>query len=74
MLGDANVQKKIDFDKAIGKKRDNVEATPSMYVNGKSVDIAKAEDSAVENAINDALGEAGLEKGPKAGTEDEAEK
>lgn len=74
MLGDANVQKKIDFDKAIGKRRDNVDATPSIYVNGKSVDIAKAEDSAVENAINDALGEAGLEKGPKAGTEDEAEK
>ena len=40
-----------------------------FYVNGKNIDIANGEDTIVENAINDALGEAGLEKGPKAGTE-----
>ena len=74
MLGDANIQKKIDFDKGLGKKRDHVEATPSIYVNGKNIDIANGEDTVVENAINDALGEAGLEKGPKAGTETKEEK
>lgn len=66
MLGDANIQKKIDFDKNIGSKRDNISATPSFFVNGKAIDIDGDGDikDKIENAINDALKENGLKTGP----------
>ena len=68
MLGDANIQKKIDFDKNIGSKNDGITATPSFFVNGKAVNIeenGKEAKALIESAINDALKEAGLETGPK---------
>ena len=68
MLGDANIQKKIDFDKNIGAKLDKVTATPSFYVNGKEVNVKDADDIKVEveKVLNEELEKAGLEKGPKS--------
>lgn len=68
MLGDANIQKKIDFDKNIGAKLDKVTATPSFYVNGKEVNVKEADDIKVEveKVLNEELEKAGLEKGPKS--------
>ena len=40
-MNDQNIEKKISFDYTLGKNKDKVEATPSVLVNGKSVDISK---------------------------------
>lgn len=41
-LGDSDIEKKITFDYNIGMKRDNVQATPAFYINGKNIDISGA--------------------------------
>ena len=66
-LNDANIQKKIDFDKSLGAKRDKVDATPTIIVNGEKVDIGNSEDTAksIEDLINKKLEEAGVKTGPK---------
>ena len=66
-LNDANIQKKIDFDKSLGAKRDKVDATPTIIVNGEKVDIGNSEDTAksIEDLINKKLEEAGIKTGPK---------
>lgn len=73
-LSDTNIQKKIDFDKDLGKKIDKVSETPSIYVNGKKVSISKAEGDIkdyIEKFINEALKEKGLETGPTKVSESE---
>jgi protein-disulfide isomerase len=71
-LGSADIQKKIDFDKNIGSKRDNISATPSFFINGKSINIdgdGEVKDI-IESAINEALEKANIVTGAK---EDEKE-
>ena len=72
-LNDVNIQKKIDFDKSLGAKRDKVDATPTIIVNGEKVDIGNTDDTAkaIEEMINKKLKEAGIETGPK--TEEKTE-
>ena len=67
-LTNSNIEKKINFDYGLGIKNDNVTGTPALYVNGKAIDVAKYETqddlrAAIEEAINNALREAGLETG-----------
>ena len=67
-LGSADIQKKIDFDKGLGSKRDNVTATPAIYINGAPLDFEntdKAIATVIEEAINAALEKAGEKTGPK---------
>ena len=74
-LNDTNIQKKIDFDKNLGAKRDKVTATPSLYVNGEQVDFANSDtetEKLIEDMINKKLKEVGVETGPKT-TEEESE-
>lgn len=73
-LNNVNIQKKIDFDRGLGAKRDNVDATPTIIVNGEKVDFEDADDVAkvIEDLINKKLEEAGIETGPKESAEDEA--
>ena len=40
-MNDANIEKKISFDYSLGKNRLNIEATPSVLINGKAVDISR---------------------------------
>ena len=61
-ISNANIQKKIDFDKNLGSKKDNVTGTPSFFINGKTVEFS---DNKIEDAINEALKKAGLETGKK---------
>ena len=68
-MGNPNIEKKVNFDYNIGRNADKVDATPAFYVNGKVVDITKAEDAnglagLVENDIKAALKEAGLSTDP----------
>jgi protein-disulfide isomerase len=42
-LSDENVLKKIDFDYKLGLNKDNVTATPALYVNGVALDVASVE-------------------------------
>lgn len=75
MLGDANIQKKIDFDKNIGAKQDKIDATPSFFVNGRAVDVQSVEDikNEIEKMLNEELKNAGLEVGPKVTNEEKSE-
>jgi protein-disulfide isomerase len=59
-MKDMNIIRKIEFDHKLGDEKDNVDATPSIYVNGEVVDIDKAETigdfaALVEEAIKAAL-------------------
>ena len=76
-LSDGNIQKKVDFDKALGKKRDKVTATPSIYINGEAVDIENSGDKdikdVIEDKINEKLKAAGIETGPAKKTEEKTE-
>jgi len=67
-LNDSNIQKKVDFDKSLGRKRDKVSATPSIFINGEPVDIENSGDKdvkdVIEDKLNDALKKAGLVTGP----------
>lgn len=68
-LNDTMIQKKIDFDKALGSKIDNVDATPSFYINGKKIDIENTGDKEISEVIaeniDEALKDAGLKTGAK---------
>lgn len=73
-LNDSNIQKKIDFDKNLGAKRDKVTATPSLYVNGEQIDFANSDketEKLIEEKLNEKLKEAGIETGPKTTEESE---
>ncbi len=66
-LDDASIKKKIDFDYGLGKERDHVSATPSIYVNGKLIDINNSDEETsvlVKRGIDEALKAAGLATGP----------
>lgn len=67
-LNNSNIQKKVDFDKSLGRKRDKVSATPSIFINGEPVDIENSGDKdvkdVIEDKLNDALKKAGLATGP----------
>ena len=72
-LNDSNIQKKIDFDKSLGAKRDEVDATPTIIVNGEKVDFGTEDTSkAIEDKINEFLKKEGVETGPKESDEEEA--
>lgn len=73
-LNNTNIQKKIDFDKNLGAKRDNVDATPTILINGEKIDMEKSDDIAkdIEAKLNEKLKEAGMQTGPTA-TEEESE-
>ena len=55
-LEDQNLATKVDFDKSLGTEA-GLSATPTVYVNGKKVDIYYINDAKekIEAAINDAL-------------------
>lgn len=65
-LNDSNIQKKIDFDKNIGSKRDNVDATPSFHINGEKLDLDEADEieELIESKLKEALKKAGLSTDP----------
>ena len=66
-LDDANIKKKIDFDYGVGKERSHVTATPSIYVNGKLIDINNSDEETsvlIKRGIDDSLKAAGLATGP----------
>ena len=73
-MGNPNIEKKVNFDYNLGREKDKVTATPAFYINGKVVDITKAETTAdladvVEEALKEALKEAGLDSAPILTTE-----
>ncbi|MBR0134412.1 thioredoxin domain-containing protein [Candidatus Saccharibacteria bacterium] len=60
-IGEERIERKINFDYKLGREKDKVSATPTFFVNGKMVDISKANTvndvvTAVEAAIKSALG------------------
>ena len=68
-MGNPNIEKKVDFDYNIGRYKDVVNATPAFYINGKVVDMEKADttpklSNIVEEEIKKALKEAGLSTDP----------
>ena len=66
-LNDSNIQKKIDFDKGLGAKKDNVDATPAIYINGNAIDIEHTDKylkDVIEEQINILLEKAGEKTGP----------
>lgn len=76
-LNDANVQKKIDFDKNLGRNRDKVDATPTVMVNGEKVEMGSSSDDTAKNIktlLDKKLEEAGQKTGPLEGTETKEEK
>lgn len=77
-LGDDRIEKKVNFDRDLGKKQ-NVDATPSIFVNGTKIDIS-AEGitwdeivAKIKAEIEKGLKDNGIEGGVKKGTEDKAE-
>ena len=65
-MNDSNIQKKIDFDKTLGSKKDNVNETPSIMINGEKIS-AQAIDEIVklaEDKINEYLEKDGQKTGP----------
>ena len=70
-LGSANIQKKIDFDRGLGKNNDKVEATPSIFVNGTLADMESDRpiQDVIEELINKELKANGIETGPKTSEE-----
>lgn len=66
-LSDTNVRKKIDFNHNLGKKNDSVDATPTIFVNGKKAEPADNEsiDEAAEKLINEELKKHNIETGAK---------
>ena len=74
-LGDERIEKKVNYDRDLGKKQ-NVDATPSIYVNGVKVDISREGITwdeimtDIRNSIDGELKKNNMETGPKAGTED----
>jgi len=64
-IGSETVLQKINFDLSLGKK-DNVQGTPSFYLNGKSIDQKIwGDDTKLKDAINTELTKAGIELPPK---------
>lgn len=65
-LNDSNIQKKIDFDKTLGGKKDKVTATPTIMINGEMLDIENTSDIAklIEDKINEYLEKDGQKTGP----------
>lgn len=71
-LNDQNIQKKIDFDKKLGSKKDSVSETPSFYIDGEKIDLnqeGREFDAIIAEKINEKLKAAGLETGPKGESE-----
>ena len=58
-MSDTEIAQKIDFDYNIGLKNSKVTMTPSIYVNGKLVDITRAGTTFndIENNIKDMIEE-----------------
>ncbi|MCQ2571091.1 MAG: DsbA family protein [Candidatus Saccharibacteria bacterium] len=73
-LTSSSIQKKIDFDRDLAKKRDKVSETPSLYINGTKINFRDVDGEVkdhIEKQINDALKAKGLETGPAKNTESE---
>jgi protein-disulfide isomerase len=70
-MGNPSIEKKVNFDYNLGREKDDVNATPAFYVNGKAVEIGDDIETseqlkdAVEAKINEVLKELGLETGAK---------
>ena len=71
-LSSTNIQKKIDFDRNLGKNNDKVNATPSIFVNGELVNMEseKPIEDLIEEMINKELKANGIETGPKTKSEE----
>jgi protein-disulfide isomerase len=68
-LGSPKIEKKVNFDYAIGRNVDKVTATPAFYVNGVAIDVAKAEKTTdlinmIEERIKEELNKAGIDAEP----------
>ena len=68
-MGNPKIEEKVNFDYNLGRYKDNITATPAFYINGKAIDISKADTTpelskAVESAIKEALKAAGLSTDP----------
>ena len=59
-LGDTQITQKINFDVALGRLAE-VTGTPAFYVQGEYVQISNDNPTALEDAVNEALIEAGVE-------------
>ena len=74
-LGDARIEKKVNYDRDLGKKQ-NVDATPSIYVNGEKVDVSREGITwdeiitEIKSKIDKHLQANGMQTGPAAGTEE----
>ena len=70
-LSSTDIQKKIDFDRNLGKNNDKVNATPSVFVNGSMADMNtdKQIEDLIEEMINNELKANGIETGPKKSEE-----
>ena len=51
-MNDANIEKKISFDYNLGKDRSDVNATPSVFVNGNKIDVDR-EGATFDDIVND---------------------
>lgn len=74
-LNDVNIRKKIDFGHNLGKKIDKVDATPTIFVNGRKAESTndKTIEQAAEDLINEELKKRDIETGPKEAEEENVE-
>ena len=68
-LSDENIEKKINFDYALGANNDKITGTPAFLINGKAIDMTEVKTmddirNFVEDGIKNALKEAGLPSEP----------
>ena len=70
-LSSTSIQKKIDFDRNLGKNNDKVDATPSIFVNGTLANMNddRPIQDVIEELINKELKANGIETGPKTSEE-----
>ena len=64
-LTSANVMKKIDFDIGLGKHVDDINATPTIYINDEDIEVKDGVEDAIASRLDALLKEAEEEKTDK---------
>ncbi|MBR5418763.1 thioredoxin domain-containing protein [Candidatus Saccharibacteria bacterium] len=51
-LTNVNVMKKIDFDIGLGKRVDDIKATPTIYINGEDIEVKDGVEDAIASKLD----------------------
>lgn len=54
-MNDSSIDRKISFDYNLGKEKSDVDATPSIFVNGEKVDLSGKNESGEEKSFEDVV-------------------